>query len=247
MKTGVKIATIAIMIMAMAIGSVMLFGKAQAADPADPKNELTVTGSGIIKVTADKFSITLTIQTKDKSARTAQQDNDKKANALIDALTKAGVSRTDLVTSNYSLDPSYKWDPVNNQNLLDGYMATYSLRATVYDIKKMGEIIDIATNNGATNIGGISYELKKTDTYRQEALKLAMRDAKTKATIALSEYGRKVTGMKVIYINDAGPVAMTRNAMKAGGVGAADEAGYAPDIIADAMTITSSVSVVFTY
>lgn len=247
MKTGVKIATIAIMVMAMAIGSVMLFGKAQAADPVDPKNELTVTGSGIIKVQADKFSISLTIQTIDKSARTAQQDNDKKANALIDALTKAGVARADLVTSNYSLDPHYKWDRENNENKLDGYMATYSLRATVYDIKKMGEIIDIATNNGATNIGGISYELKKTDTYRQEAIKLAMRDAKTKATIALSEYGRKVTGIKLVYLNDSNPVSATRNAMKVGSGGGAEDAGYAPDIIADSMTITSSVTVIFTY
>jgi uncharacterized protein YggE len=109
----------------------------------------------------------------------------------------------------------------------------------------MGEIIDLGTANGVNNIGGISYEVKATESFRQEALKMAMRDAKTKAIVALSEYGRKVTGMNVISINDYGPINVTRNAMKAGGGG--DEAGYAPDIIADSMTITSSVTVVFTY
>jgi uncharacterized protein len=245
MKTGVKIAAAAVMIMAIAIGSVLLFGKAQAADPVDPKNELTVTGTGIIKATADKFSTVLTITTKDESARNAQQQNDKKANALIEALTKAGVVKTDMATIDYRLDPVYKWDPVKNVNEPDGYIASYSLRVTVYDLKKMGEIIDVGTNNGVNNISGISYEVKTTEALRQEALKLAMRDAKTKATVALSEYGRKVTGIKLVNINDAGPVNYQRNAAKASGGGA--DSAYAPEIIADSMTITSSVTIVFTY
>lgn len=247
MKNNVKIATVAIMILAVAIGAFTLFGKASAADPADPKNELTVTGMGLIKVSADKFSVVMTLQTLDKSAREAQQQNDRKANALIDALAKAGVDRKDLVTSDYSLYPHYTWDPKNNTNELDGYTANYSLKVTVYDLKKMGEVIDLGTSNGVNNIGGISYEAKTLDNIRQEALKLAMRDAKTKATVALSEYGRKVTGIKLVSINDASPIAPSRNIMNKTGGGGAEDAGYAPDIIADTLTVTSSVTVVFTY
>ena len=246
MKAKIKIATIAIMIMAVAVGSVILFGRAQAADPVDPKNELTVTGTGIIKAVADKFSTVLTITTKDDSARNAQQQNDKKANALIEALVKAGVAKTDMATIDYRLDPMYKWDPVKNINEPDGYLSSYGLRVTVYDLKKMGEVIDVGTNNGVNTISGISYEVKTTEALRQEALKMAMKDAKTKATVALSEYGRKVTGVKFVNINDAGgTVNYQRNAAKASG-GGGNEA-YAPDIIADSMTITSSVTIVFTY
>ncbi len=244
------ILTIAIVVGSILVGSLAAFGVAGAKDAGTGANMnvLNVTGTGVVKAKPDKFIVPLTISTTDKSARTAQQENDKKANDLIDTLKKMDVKDDDMVTSGYTLNPVYKYFPDENESRIVGYQASYTLTVTAYDLKKIGEIIDAGTDKGVNGIGGVVYAVKNEEELMTEALKRAMRDARTKADIALNAYGLKVYQVTTISLNSTSPVFSQNNppmrgaADKEGGAG-----GVAPNIMTGDLSFFVQVYVEFAY
>jgi hypothetical protein len=238
--------TVGIVVGSIIIGSIAAFGVAGARTERaiGEMSTLFANGTGVVQVKADIFRTDLTILTTEKLAREAQQKNDTKANAVIEALKKIGVMEKDLKTTGYALYPVYKWNKDTNENELVGYQASYTLNVTVYGLKKMGEVIDVGTNEGVNQIGGISYDVKNHEEYNTEALKLAMRDAKKKAEIALGEYGKTIFTIKSINLGSVAPVtpADERAPGKSLGGGAS---GVAPNIMNGAITFTVYVSVEF--
>ncbi|MEZ4812947.1 MAG: SIMPL domain-containing protein [Caldisericia bacterium] len=253
MKKNTLILTVAIVVGSILVGTLGAFGVAGAANtPEDNDCDLpriiSVNGNGVVTVKPDKFTINFTVWTQMKSAREAQQTNDKKANDLIDALKDAGITEDDMVTSGYRLDTAYEWDQEARKNVLVGYRASYTLVVTTYDLADMGAIIDLATSNGVNNIGTIQYGVKDREALATEALKLAMQDAKAKANIALGEYDLETLKVRNIYINTFDPIAVPyaeKNMLGRGGV--ADEASVAPTIISGELTHTVNVSVEFEF
>lgn len=246
------IMTTGIVIGSLIIGSIAAFGVVGAKDTqnvqeAENKNTIFVTGVGTVTAKPDKFIVDLTITTTDKSARQAQQQNDSKANALIEALKKIGCKEDDLETIGYYLNPVYKYFPEDNESRLVGYQASYTLKVTAYDLKKIGEIIDKGTENGVNQIGSINYTVKNEADFYAEALKTAMRDAKSKADTALGEYSLKVLSVKNINIAGYQPY-ITNKSMapsedsRGGGAG-----GVSPNIISGNYSITVNVNVEFNY
>lgn len=239
--------TIGIVVGSIIIGSVAAFGVAGARTEralGDMSTLFTI-GTGTVQIKADIFRTDLTILTTEKLARDAQQKNDTKANAVIAALKKIGVKEEDLKTTGYALYPAYKWNRDTNENELIGYQASYTLNVTVYDLKKMGEVIDVGTNEGVNQIGGISYDVKNHEEYNTEALKLAMRDAKKKAEIALGEYGKAIYTIKSINLSSVAPVTPTDERAAPGKMVGGGAGGVAPNIMNGAITFTVTVNVEF--
>ncbi len=252
MKKNTLILTVAIIVGSILVGTLGAFGVAGAAstpedNDCDSPRIISVNGTGVVTVKPDKFTISFTFWTQTKSARDAQQTNDKKANDLIDALKDAGVKEDDMVTSGYRLDTAYEWNQDTRKNELVGYRASYTLVVTTYDLADMGEMIDLATSNGVNNIGSIQYGVKDREALATEALKLAMQDAKAKANLALGEYDLEVLKVRNIYLNTYEPIGGTyEENSKMRGV-AAEDSSVAPTIISGDLTHSVNVSVEFEF
>jgi len=253
MKNKTLILTVAIVVGSILVGTFGAFGVAGATDKPEKTEDpriISVSGTGIVTAKPDKFTVNFTISTQKKLARDAQQANDTKANAVIDAMKDAGVTEDDMQTTSYRLDTVYEWDKENRKNVLVGYRASYSLMVTRYDLADMGGIIDIATSNGVDNIGTIQYGIKNRERLTSEALRLAMKDAKGKADLALEVYDLEVLRVGNIHLNTYEPVA--RNSYEEKGdmdraIGGAAPSAVAPVIIAGDLTFSVHVSVVFEF
>lgn len=246
MKKTIIIA-IAILLGSTLIGSITAFGVAGARDTGKDTSTLLVTGIGMVKAKPDKYRVDLTITTIEKLARDAQQNNDKKANAVIDAIKKMGIKEEQIITTGYWLNPVYKWNPETNENILNGYQASYSLNVTATDLKKISEVIDTATSNGVNQIGGISFDIANKEEFQNEALKLAMRDAKKKAEIALGEYGKTIFAINTITLNSNQMPMPLMNQMQANKSYDNAQGGVAPDIMSGPLEFTVTVNVEFGY
>lgn len=157
------------------------------ATSTDPRL-VNVSGVGEITVTPDLAYIDLGVQTKNEDAAKAQQENAKLMTAVIDAIKGAGIKAEDIKTTGYSLYQTY--DYLQDKQSDPYYVASNTVNVKIKDITKVGNIIDIASKAGANSINSIRFTVADDSKYYQEALKLAMADAKAKATTILGTFGK---------------------------------------------------------
>lgn len=177
---------------------------------------IKVTGEGIVWTAPDRAKITLAVVTEDKNARQAQADNAQKTNKLISALKAAGIDDQDIKTSNYRLQPKYSYEEKRGPQLT-GYTVVNEVVVTVRQIDRIGQILDLAVQNGANEIRDIRYYAEE-NVYglKVKALQQALADAQAKAEVIAGFLGTKLTGVisatgewhdvspPPVYLKDAG-------------------------------------------
>jgi len=139
-------------------------------------NTIIVQGEGIIRQAPDIAYISIGVQTKNAKVESAQNENTKKFNNVLEEIKKQGVKKSDIKTVDYSVNPNY-----SDNGKINGYTVTNTVNVTVRDITQSGKIIDAVTDKDANVIYGIKFAIDNESKAYNEALKLAIDDAKTKA------------------------------------------------------------------
>lgn len=140
---------------------------------------LKVNGRGSVDAAPDMAIVSAGAVTEDKNAQNAQNQNDVIINNIIAALLRLGISRDDIKTQTYSIQPDY--DYLEGNQILRGYKVTHILEIKVYDIGQVGTVISTITANGGNQINGVEFTLKDSAKYYNRALRLAVADAEGKA------------------------------------------------------------------
>ncbi|MBR2179577.1 MAG: SIMPL domain-containing protein [Selenomonadaceae bacterium] len=204
---------------------------------------LSVSGEGIIEAAPDRAAISIGVVTQDKDAARAQSANAKAAQDVINAIVVLGVDRKYINTSDYSFRPTYRQD-ANRQNVLNGYEVRNTVHVMLDNLDLVGKVIDTALNHGANNIDSLDFGIKNRKKLQDEALVLAIRDARQRADLVARELGKTITGVQDISINNGGVSGMRMNKMYAMAEMASMDA--ATPIEAGTLTCTASVHIVFT-
>ena len=204
---------------------------------------LSVSGEGIIETAPDRAAISIGVVTQDKDATRAQSANAKAAQDVINAIVALGVDRKYINTSDYSFRPTYRQD-ANRQNVLNGYEVRNTVHVMLDNLDLVGKVIDTALNHGANNIDSLDFGIKNRKKLQDEALVLAIRDARQRADLVARELGKTITGVQEISINNGGVGGMRMNKMYAMAEMASMDA--ATPIEAGTLTCTASVHIVFT-
>jgi uncharacterized protein YggE len=126
----------------LTVGTLAATGCASApATPAVPPEPTVMTrGVGIATGTPDLLTVTLGVQTRDRSAAAALEANNTRAAAVIDVLRAAGVAPADLQTSQLTVYPTY--DQTGSR--ISGYEVSNMVTARLRDITAAGAVIDRA-------------------------------------------------------------------------------------------------------
>lgn len=165
-------------------------GVAMAAEPA----VVAVEGTGAYTVAPDQASVEFTVENTAKTVQLAQAENAQKAAQLSAALSRQGIYSKDIQSS-YRLSPVYDRKEYSK---IVGYTAENTFRVVVNDINKLGEVLDAAMANGATQVSDVSYGLKDEKAARNEALRRAVLDARSKADVIASTLGVKIIGVRMV-------------------------------------------------
>jgi len=160
-------------------------GIAQTGSPKAGDKTISVSGSGTIATDPDQVVIELGVESMAETAETALSENSEQMQAVIDALTGAGVSEEAIQTQRVQLQPQYE-SPEREpgqpqQRELVGYMARNMVRVGSGDLDGVGELLDTATQAGANRVEGISFEVTNPDEVLGRARELAWEDAREKA------------------------------------------------------------------
>ena len=156
---------------------------AQNSTITSPIPQIIVGGRGEVKVTPDRATIQISVQSKAVTAAAAAADNAKKQSAVIGAIKAIGLKDEQISTSNYSVVPEQRYSP-NEAPVITGYTVTNTVIADVRAVATIGAIIDAALAHGANLISGLSFYSSNTDAARRLAITSAVEAAWADAAAA---------------------------------------------------------------
>ncbi len=206
---------------------------------------ITAAGSGEVRAKPDIAFVTVGVDTQAEKADDAQQQNAARMAAVVDAIKKLGVSEADIQTSNINLQPVFdsQGRPNGGQGKIIGYRALNQVMVRVTDITKAGQVLDEAVKAGANVEGNIRFAIANDAELRQQALKKAVQDARSKADAIASALGVTISG-----VHSAGEGSVSVPVMKESFVPFQQSAAQASTPIQPGeMIITAQVRVVYTY
>jgi uncharacterized protein YggE len=96
---------------------------------------------------------------------------------VIAALKGEGLDPKDIQTTNFNVQPLYEERKDGRPPKIVGYQVTNSVRITVLDVGKLGQILDRVVTLGATDVNSIEFGVAEPEALKDEARKLAMRNA----------------------------------------------------------------------
>lgn len=93
---------------------------------------ISVSGTGHVSLTPDRYSFTATVQTMAPTVEEAVNDNNQKVAAAIAALKAAGAKAEEIQTSNFSIYPQqdYSQQQQGKPPRIIGYQVSNSITVT---------------------------------------------------------------------------------------------------------------------
>jgi len=189
------------------------------------QDRFSVTGSGTVYAKADIANLEVGLRTGvKKTAAEATKDSTDKMNAIIAAVKSLGIEEKDIKTSGYALNPVYNWTENRGQEL-SGYEVSQNVSLKIRDLDKIGDVIAKTTEQGANQIGNISFTIDDEYELKNQARELAIEKAKEKAMMIAEQSGMKLGEVKSVYENSSpiiSPIAYTNAKMELSATGVAD-------------------------
>lgn len=153
-------------------------------------------GQSELEVVPDEARVSLGISVQMATVAPAQERANQVINSITARLAELGIEKEDIKTSNYSIYPNYDYSAGTNRII--GYNISSNLEVTISDFEKLNSVIDIATSEGANQVGGVQFTLSKEKEAelkkeaRQEAIKDAQESAQELARLSGIRLGRVV-------------------------------------------------------
>ena len=148
----------------------------------EERQTLSVTGYGQADGTPDLANVQLGVSIVDPDIGRAINE----ANAAIENITNAvvaqGVSSNDVMTSHYSVWSEEVYDPQTGTPTGETkYHVDINLAITVREVHRMGDLIAVGLDAGATNVSGIYFSIDDTAALEAEARTNAIADVLDRA------------------------------------------------------------------
>ena len=185
----------------------MAFSTSFAAENVNSPPIISVNGDGFVEVAPDKATISVGVVTRAKNPSEAQNLNAQAAKSVIDSIIGLGIERKNVSTGNFSIYPTRN----GVRNEISGYEATNLVTIIVDNLNLVGKIIDAALSHGANQVNSLNFGLRDKKIHENEAIRLAIADARRKAEVAADALGKKIVGVRNVSINSSS-VITPRNA-----------------------------------
>ena len=159
---------------------------------------LTVSASGKVTVVPDVARVYLGVTLTKPTVREARNAAGKAMTDVIAAIKGLGIADADIQTTGLSLSARYA---SGSSTRIVGYVISEQVQVTVRDLDKAGDVVDVATARGATDVNGISFELADPARAQDDARAAAVTAARASGLAMAS--AAKVTLGAVVSISDA--------------------------------------------
>ncbi len=237
----------AIVVLALIVGAIFILPWRQikwGTISFDQPRTITVTGYSENQVRNQVARFTAGVSAVNDSRDTAIGDVNRKVASIIDAVKKFGVNSDDVKTQNLSVYQGEEvyYDNGQQKSRLGQWRVNNTIEVTLRDIAKAGELADILTKNGATNVYGPNFTLDTSKDNADNQWEAAVKDAQTRAEKMAAASGAKLGKVVSITQGGDGRVIYPMMLESKGGMGGGGAAPVEPG----STTISKTVTVIYT-
>ena len=200
---------------------------------------ITVVGQGTAYGQPDQATVVVGVESFAASVAEATTQNQTTLDAVMAALTAAGIAAEDIQTTNYSLYAEQTYGE-NGPTGIAGYRVSNQVNVKIRDIALVGDVLAAVTEAGANAIYGVNFAVADPAALEAEARALAMQDAANRAA-SLAELGSVSLGEVVVISEVVGAPVMPYG----GGYAMEQAASAAPGISPGQLSYQVQVQVTY--
>ncbi len=190
----------------------------------EPIPQIAVIGRGEIKISPDRATVQISVQTRATTAAAAAADNANKQQSAMVALRALGLGNDQLSTINYNVYPEQRYEQ-GKEPVIVAYNVTNTILVDVRKLSQVGPVIDAALSHGANMITSLQFYASNTETARRTAIASAIEKARADAEAAArAAHGSLGTllGIDIGSYSPPPPRPMMMGKLMAGGAAQAD-------------------------
>ncbi len=207
---------------------------------------ISVSGSATVQVSADYAIVRLGVNSREKTVLKAQSKTNSAIANIRAALIKSGLAETDISTERISISAQYDYSSLSRSNDVSGYNASQVLLVKVAALDSIGSVIDEAFSAGANTLSGIEFFANDTKDARDDAMRLAVENAKEKASVLAEALGLEIKAVQSLSESHSYSTGSLSNNFDYSMAKAEDLEDYSPTLVrADKINVNASVDIVF--
>jgi len=162
-----------------------------------------VHGEATVSAQPDRVEIDIGVVTQASTSQAAADQNTNQANVLVRELHTL-LPSANIKTINFSVNPNYRYPKDGGPPAILGYTANNTVRIVLDDLSKLRNVIDVATQAGASNINRLTFGLRDGMAVRVQALAQAASQARAGAEALASSL--KVKLGRLLRVEEGQPV-----------------------------------------
>jgi uncharacterized protein YggE len=202
---------------------------------------ISVTGEGLVSSVPDQVEIAIGIENNGPNVKDVKNQNDQNMARILSAAKQFKVEERDLQSEYVRIDAEYVPDERGNA-ARKSYVARRTVRILLRNMNSYDALIAKLFDAGANVLNNVDFRSSRRLDLQTEARKLAIADAKKKASFMANELGMSIG--RAIEMSDQA-IASEPMSHRGGAMAkmAMDSAG--PTLAAGQMEVSSQVGIVF--
>lgn len=150
---------------------------------------VTVSGEGVVNVEPDQAIVRFSIVTLADDPERARALNAEASASAMNTVRELGVPERLMQVESLRLQKKTEYNRETQRQVDVGFEATRQVSVTVDDLDQLPTLIARVVQTGANRLDEVRYTLKDRQAAREEALRRAAQDARTKATVLAETLG----------------------------------------------------------
>lgn len=167
----------------LTIAAVSACDKHNAPQPGANPRQVTVVGTGQVQGVPDTLTADVGIEFTAPDVTTAMNQTNDRQQAVINALTGAGIDRKDISTTEVTLSPEYNNPEPSGTAAITAYRATNAIAVKIHPADAASRLLALIVGTGgdATRIKSVRYSIADDSQLVKDARSRAFNDAKNRA------------------------------------------------------------------
>jgi uncharacterized protein len=170
------------------------FNLAQAVELPLPKQpHIVVEGHGVVEQIPDLIKIHFEVSVTAETLSQAKNEVDKTVGKAIQAAHKQNIEEDQIVASKIQAHPQYDWTKAGRQ--YKGEKVSRLVQITLTESKRYNALVDALLAAGVNSLQDIKMDFSNRQSLENEAMKLALADAKQQAKSMTAALNNQLAGV----------------------------------------------------
>lgn len=167
-----------------------------------------VNGVGEVRIEPDMLRVNLDITQQAATVAKARKETDRVTSGVLALARKLGVESRDVLAASIRVHPIYSRSSSSTQSgppKIEGFQANRSITVTLRDLDDLDGLLSGAVDAGINGIGNIALDTSKRVELEQQALDLAIADARGQAAHVAKQFDVSLGGVINVHVSGHSP------------------------------------------